>query len=128
MNDSILPEFEAFVDAGSAYREKATHIETSMGDFTEKTEVLKKTMAEIADSINTIAHAIEEGEGRFQRCRQHAGARGRHGGHHAPYGREPAHRGRFEARDRGLQKIIGTGFGPLARSIKLLYNSLWSCH
>ena len=61
MNDSILPEFEAFVDAGSAYREKATHIETSMRDFTEKTEVLKKTMAEIADSINTIAHAIEEG-------------------------------------------------------------------
>ena len=61
MNDSILPEFEAFVDGGSAYREKATHIETSMGDFTEKTEVLKKTMAEIADSINTIAHAIEEG-------------------------------------------------------------------
>ena len=61
MNDSILPEFEAFVDAGSAYREKATHIETSMGDFTEKTDVLKKTMAEIADSINTIAHAIEEG-------------------------------------------------------------------
>ena len=61
MNDSILPEFEAFVDAGSAYQEKATHIETSMGDFTEKTEVLKKTMAEIADSINTIAHAIEEG-------------------------------------------------------------------
>ena len=61
MNDSILPEFEVFVDAGSAYREKATHIETSMGDFTEKTEVLKKTMAEIADSINTIAHAIEEG-------------------------------------------------------------------
>ena len=61
MNDSILPEFEAFVDAGSAYREKATPIETSMGDFTEKTEVLKKTMAEIADSINTIAHAIEEG-------------------------------------------------------------------
>ena len=61
MNDSILPEFEAFVDAGSAYREKATHIETIMGDFTEKTEVLKKTMAEIADSINTIAHAIEEG-------------------------------------------------------------------
>ena len=61
MNDSILPEFEAFVDAGSAYREKATHIETSMGDFTEKTEVLKKTMAEIAGSINTIAHAIEEG-------------------------------------------------------------------
>lgn len=61
MNDSILPEFEAFVDAGSAYREKATHIETSMGDFTEKTEVLKKTMAEIAGFHNTIAHAIEEG-------------------------------------------------------------------
>lgn len=110
MNDSILPEFEAFVDAGSAYREKATHIETSMGDFTEKTEVLKKTMAEIADSINTIAHAIEEGVKAFPALPTARGCSWRHGGHHAPYGREPAHRGRFEARDRGLQKIIGTGF------------------
>ena len=111
MNDSILPEFEAFVDAGSAYREKATHIETSMGDFTEKTEVLKKTMAEIADSINTIAHAIEEGvKGVSSAADSTQVLVGRHGGHHAPYGREPAHRGRFEARDRGLQKIIGTGF------------------
>ena len=111
MNDSILPEFEAFVDAGSAYREKATHIETSMGDFTEKTEVLKKTMAEIADSINTIAHAIEEGVkgvssaadstqvlvGDMEDITRHMD--------------ENQHiAADFEARDRGLQKIIGTGF------------------
>lgn len=61
MNDAILPEFEAFVEAGSEYHEKASYIETTMGEFTEKTDLLKKTMTEIADSINTIAHAIEEG-------------------------------------------------------------------
>ena len=61
MNDAILPEFETFVTAGNEYREKATYIENSMGEFTQKTDGLKKTMTEIADSINTIAHAIEEG-------------------------------------------------------------------
>lgn len=61
MNDAILPEFEAFVEAGSEYHEKASYIENTMGEFTEKTDLLKKTMTEIADSINTIAHAIEEG-------------------------------------------------------------------
>ena len=32
-----------------------------MNELDERTEVLKDTMGEIADSINTIAHAIEEG-------------------------------------------------------------------
>lgn len=61
MNDSILPEFESFVDAGSEYKNKATYIENVMNEFEEKTESLKHTMVEIQGSINTIAHAIEEG-------------------------------------------------------------------
>ena len=61
MNEAILPEFETFVTAGNEYREKATYIENSMGEFSQKTDGLKKSMTEIADSINTIAHAIEEG-------------------------------------------------------------------
>ncbi len=104
MNDSILPEFEAFVDAGSAYREKATTLRPAWETFYREDGGLKEDDGRDHDSINTIAHAIGEGEGRFMRCRQHAGARGRHGGH-PPYGREPAYRGRFEARDRGLQKL-----------------------
>ncbi|MDD6307378.1 MAG: methyl-accepting chemotaxis protein [Clostridiales bacterium] len=61
MNDSILPEFESFVDAGSEYKNKASYIENVMNEFEEKTETLKHTMVEIQGSINMIAHAIEEG-------------------------------------------------------------------
>ena len=61
MNESILPEFEEFVTAGSEYKNKATYIENVMNEFESKTDSLKNTMAEIQKSINTIAHAIEEG-------------------------------------------------------------------
>ncbi len=61
MNESILPEFEEFVTAGSEYKNKATYIENAMNEFESKTDSLKNTMIEIQKSINTIAHAIEEG-------------------------------------------------------------------
>lgn len=61
MNDSILPEFESFVESGTEYKKKASYIETVMGEFTEKTDDLRRTMDEIAGSISTIANAIEEG-------------------------------------------------------------------
>ena len=61
MNESILPEFEEFVTAGSEYKNKATYIESVMNEFESKTDSLKNTMVEIQKSINTIAHAIEEG-------------------------------------------------------------------
>ena len=61
MNESILPEFEEFVTAGSEYKNKATYIENVMNEFESKTDSLKNTMVEIQKSINTIAHAIEEG-------------------------------------------------------------------
>lgn len=108
--------------------EKATHIETSMGDFTEKTEVLKKTMAEIADSINTIAHAIEEGVkgvssaadstqvlvGDMEDITRHMD--------------ENQHIAADLKRETEVFKNYRHRICPLARSIKLLYNSLWSCH
>lgn len=61
MNDSILPEFEAFVESGSEYKKNATYIESVMDEFTAKTDKLQAEMLEIAGSINTIASAIEEG-------------------------------------------------------------------
>ena len=61
MNESILPEFEEFVTAGSEYKNKATYIENVMNEFESKTDSLKNTMVEIQKSIHTIAHAIEEG-------------------------------------------------------------------
>ncbi len=61
MNDAIMPEFEGFVESGGEYRKKAAFIEEVMNEFAEKTDMLRQTMDGIADSINTIANAIEEG-------------------------------------------------------------------
>lgn len=61
MNDKILPEFEGFVESGSAYRDKASFIEGVMTEFEQKTDSLQESMSQIADSVNTISHAIEEG-------------------------------------------------------------------
>lgn len=61
MNDSILPEFERFVESGVEYNDKASFIEGTMTDFKEKTDSLKRSMLEISSSINTISHAINEG-------------------------------------------------------------------
>lgn len=61
INDSILPEFERFVESGVEYNNKASFIEGTMTDFKEKTDSLKQSMLEISSSINTISHAINEG-------------------------------------------------------------------
>lgn len=61
MNEKILPEFQKFVESGGAYHDKATFIEGVMADFEEKTDSLQNSMDEIANSVNTISHAIEEG-------------------------------------------------------------------
>ena len=61
LNESILPEFENFVNSGVQYRENATYIQSVMDEFTEKTDALKRATDEIASSISTITDAIEEG-------------------------------------------------------------------
>ena len=61
MRESILPEFESFVEGGAQYRDNATYIETVMNEFTEKTDALKSEVDAIAGSISNITNAIEEG-------------------------------------------------------------------
>lgn len=61
VNESILPEFDKFVQSGVEYRENATYIENVMDEFSVKTDDLKRAVNEIAGSINTITAAIDEG-------------------------------------------------------------------
>ena len=61
MNESILPEFEPFVTAGSEYKDNATYIEAVMAEFNTKTDALKSAVSEIAKSIDSITTAIDEG-------------------------------------------------------------------
>lgn len=60
MTDEILPEFEMFVKSGEQYRENASYIETTMDEFSVKIDKLKSNMTMIAQSMDNIAHSINE--------------------------------------------------------------------
>lgn len=61
MNQSVLTQFQAFIQSGSQYKEDAAYIRHTMDEFYERTEHLKQSMSGIADSIGTITKAIDEG-------------------------------------------------------------------
>lgn len=61
LQQTILPEFQTFVDGGVKYKENASYIENAMDEFVEKTDILKKNMDEIAHSINTITTVVDDG-------------------------------------------------------------------
>ena len=61
LQQTILLEFQTFVDGGVKYKENASYIENAMDEFVEKTDVLKKNMDEIAHSINTITTVVDDG-------------------------------------------------------------------
>ncbi len=61
MKESIMPEFDTFVQAGSEYRDNAAYIEQTMQEFSKRTDALNNSVSEIAGSIETISNAIDEG-------------------------------------------------------------------
>lgn len=63
MSQSVLKEFQAFVQSGCQYKEDAAYIRRAMDEFHNRTERLKNSMSDIADSISTITKAIDEGTG-----------------------------------------------------------------
>lgn len=65
MNQSVLTEFQSFVQSGSQYKEDAAYIRQTMDAFYGQTERLKNSMSDIADSIGTITKAIDEGASRI---------------------------------------------------------------
>lgn len=60
VNETILPDYEKFVETGKQYRDDATHINHTMNVFEERTNHLLKIMQEISEAVNGIATAIEE--------------------------------------------------------------------
>lgn len=61
LQNSILPQFEKFVEDGEKYKNNANYIEGVMDDFSNKTEGFKSTFNDIAESINNITTSIEDG-------------------------------------------------------------------
>ncbi|MCI9080608.1 MAG: methyl-accepting chemotaxis protein [Lachnospiraceae bacterium] len=61
MNQSVLKEFQAFVQSSSQYKKDAAHIRQIMDKFHKQAGHLKNSVSGIADSIGTITKAIDDG-------------------------------------------------------------------
>ena len=60
VNETILPDYEKFVETGKQYRDDASHINHTMNIFQDRTNHLMKIMQEISEAVSGIATAIEE--------------------------------------------------------------------
>lgn len=60
VNETILPDYEKFVETGKQYRDDASHINNTMNVFEERTNQLMNIMQEISEAVSGITSAIEE--------------------------------------------------------------------
>ena len=60
VNETILPDYEKFVETGKQYRDDASYINNTMNVFEDRTNHLMKIMQEISEAVNGITTAIEE--------------------------------------------------------------------
>ena len=58
--DSILPEFNTFIQVGDRYMADAEYVERSMTAFKQSTDELMNVMADMGGSISTISDSIDE--------------------------------------------------------------------
>lgn len=61
LNKTILTEFQEFVCSGRQYKEDADYVKEMIDAFNSRTDRLRNSMSEIADSIGSITKAIDEG-------------------------------------------------------------------
>lgn len=61
IDQTIMPDYEGFVDTGVQYRNDAAYVNSAMDGFEERALELRKIMQETAASVRNISHAIEVG-------------------------------------------------------------------
>lgn len=61
LNESILKDFERFVQTGTQYKGDADFVEQEMKSFAVESKQLEGVMSEIANSIHSITSSIDEG-------------------------------------------------------------------
>ena len=59
INDTIMPDYDGFVDSGKQYRQDAEHVNGIVTEFYEMAEQLKKLVDSINGTVSGIATAIE---------------------------------------------------------------------
>ncbi len=60
VGQSVLTQFQEFVQSGSQYKEDAAYIRRTMDEFHERTQHLKSSISGIADSVGIITKAVDE--------------------------------------------------------------------
>ena len=63
LSETILTEFQEFVHSGRQYKEDADYVKEMIDAFHSRTDRLKSSVVEIADSIESITKAIDDGAG-----------------------------------------------------------------
>ncbi len=61
LSGTILTEFQEFIRSGRQYKEDADYVKEMIDAFNSRTDRLRNSMVEIADSIDSISKAIDEG-------------------------------------------------------------------
>ena len=61
LKESVLTEFQSFVASGKQYKDDSVYVGRAMDAFYERTEHLRSSMEEIANSIGSISKAMDEG-------------------------------------------------------------------
>jgi methyl-accepting chemotaxis protein len=60
IDETVLPDYDNFVQSGEQYNKDASYVSETMEAFSEKTEQLKQIMKKIVESIEGISKAVEE--------------------------------------------------------------------
>ena len=60
INETVLPDYESFVNGGKQYNEDATKIDEDMAQYAHEVRQIKKRMIEVTESIEGINNAIED--------------------------------------------------------------------
>ncbi len=60
INENILPDYQLFVQNGQQYNADATHIDTTMAEYSENAQDILDNMKDITDAIEGISRAVEE--------------------------------------------------------------------
>ena len=60
INETVLPDYESFVQGGQLYNEDATKIDEDMKAYAHEVRQIKKRMIEVAEAIEGINNAVEE--------------------------------------------------------------------
>ena len=61
LSGTILTEFQEFIRSGRQYKEDADYVKEVIDAFNSRTDRLRNSMTEIADSIESITKAIDDG-------------------------------------------------------------------